>query len=86
VFSCISKVPLYAPNQVHWSLEHKVHLVVGAYSRPMPMSLGPPYERCGNLCVRNPCRDPTMSRQGYLAHKKTPSPLEPPRTLRKGPR
>jgi len=36
-------------------LEHKVHQAVGAYSRPMPMSLGPSYERCGTLCSNYPC-------------------------------
>ena len=35
---------------VQESLENKVHYSVGAYSRPLPMSLGPPYERRGNLC------------------------------------
>jgi len=28
-------------------LEHKVHHAVGAYTRPVPASPGPPYERCG---------------------------------------
>ena len=39
-------------------LEYKVHRAVKAYSRPMPMRLGPPYERCGTLCLRNHCRLP----------------------------
>ena len=29
---------------------------VGAYSRPMLMSPGPPYELCGTSCSSNPCR------------------------------
>ena len=36
-------------------LEHEVHHAVGAYSRPMPVCLGPPYERWGPLCVGKPC-------------------------------
>ena len=34
---------------------HTPHHAMVAYSRPMPMSLGPPYERCGTLCLSNPC-------------------------------
>ena len=34
---------------------NKVHHAAGAYRRPMPMSLGPPYERCWTLCSSNPC-------------------------------
>ena len=30
-------------------LEHKLHFAVEAYSGPMPMRIGPPYERCRTL-------------------------------------
>ena len=36
-------------------LERTVHHAVGAYSRPMPMRLGPPGERCETLSSSNPC-------------------------------
>ena len=39
-------------------LEHRVHNAVGAYTRPMSMSRGPPYKRCGALCSINPCSEP----------------------------
>ena len=46
----MGEVPLYADqparqpeNLLQGLLEHKVHRGVGAYSRPMPVSLGPPY-------------------------------------------
>jgi len=54
----MSEVPLHVSFQ--WTclqkpLEHKAHHAAGAYSRPMPMSLGPPCERCGTSCSSNPC-------------------------------
>jgi len=51
--------PVYRPTVVspeadlHGILEDKVHHTVGAYSRPMAMSLGPPYERRGTLSSSN---------------------------------
>jgi hypothetical protein len=41
---------------VHMSLEYKIHHAVGTYGRPIPMSLGPPFEWCGTSCSCNPCR------------------------------
>ena len=49
----MSEVPLcrgwLIVGRIQGSLKHKVHHAVGAYSRPRPMILGPPYERCGAL-------------------------------------
>ena len=36
-------------------LKHKIHHAVGSYSRPTPMSIGPPYRRFGALSSSNPC-------------------------------